>query len=110
MQPRETEKDVFGHKVVERNGESIIIPSDLDPHMRSRALTLLEAQKIIAALTGRSIEEMQVPEMFKPITVQGPEVTKDVPEVGSDPSLSAQQAASSAHDLSQAFKEFGIAA
>lgn len=109
MQPRETEDAIFGHKVIETNGNSIILPSELDPHMKSRALTLLEARTIIAALTGRSVEEVPVPEMFNPITEQGPESTRLVEEE-TDPSLTARQAALSTQDMRDSQVDLGMAA
>jgi len=116
MQPRETESAVFGHKTVEQNGDTFIMPIDLDPHMKGRALTLLEARTIIAALTGLAIHELEIPEMFEPAVKQGPEVapphTGD--PVSNDPSSLAYEAASSVDDLQRIMtatnEQFGLAA
>ena len=112
MQPREKEQDVFGHRIVEKNGDSIIMPANLDPYMKGRALTLIEAHAIMAALTGRSTGELEIPQMFEPTAKQGPELQPT--SADTDPSLLAHEAASSMlemqRQLSASSEQFGLAA
>ena len=66
LQLRELEDEVFSHRVVLDNGFEKIIPVELDPHMKGRAITLLEARTIIAALTRLQLSQVEVPPMFHP--------------------------------------------
>ena len=72
MQPRELEKQVFSHHVVTEDEFEKIVPAELDPHMKGRVITLLEAQKIIAALTGSTLAKVQALPMFYPTHAQAP--------------------------------------
>lgn len=68
----ELENQVYSHHVVTENGFERIVPAELDPHMKGRAFTLLEAQAIISALTGHNPEEVEAPDMFQPIVEAAP--------------------------------------
>ena len=110
MQPRELEKQVFSHRVVYSNGFEKIVPtSELDPNVQSRVLTMLEARKIIAALTGLRVEQVEVP-MFHPLEMAVPaETNVAATEViaNNDPGQMAKDAAKSISALNE---QFAIAA
>lgn len=104
----ELENQVYSHHVVKENGFERIIPAELDPYMKGRALTLLEAATIISALTSRSVAEVMssaATEAFQPIAVAAPEPLAG--QVDSSPSSVAYNAAKSAQALNEQFAMAG---
>lgn len=108
MQPRERADQVFSHRVVTENGFEKIVPVELDPYKKGRAITLLEAEVIIGALIGQNIEQKVSVQMFEPMHEAGPIAEVIDEQVTSpDPSRDASLAAMSAEELN---KQFSLAA